>query len=424
MLEVKFYLKSVKPNKEGKQPIIAQIAFNYQKVRKSICKCKPSQWDKKNHRLKLPEVNHYSYDEFAKTNELLQNLKAAIRDLDNKALIEKRKVTEAEIRNILNLDFEKDEGKLDINFFDLFDEYLEFRKTTKAYNTYRGDRTVRNFLAKFEKATKFNMSFSTIDVTFADKLMRYCFLKEKIDNDYFVKIANVLKRYMEWSAKRGLYDINKFPKEELLSIKEKETDVVFLSLEELMILNNWNFKLERLSQARDLFCFAAFTGFRHSDAHTLLPEHIENGMVSKTTEKTHEGVKVPLNKHAKNILNKYIDEVYPLKQISNQKANDYIKECCKEIADNYTGRDIFKRKVVKVKISGRKITQEIKPLYEAITFHIARKTFITNSLMLGANLQAIQEMGAPKKPQHLKKYLKITDAFKSKVMRETWDTVE
>ncbi|WP_430813974.1 hypothetical protein [Carboxylicivirga sp. RSCT41] len=52
-----------------------------------------------------------------------------------------------------------------------------------------------------------------------------------------------------------------------------------------------------------------------------------------------------------------------------------------------------------------------------------RKTFITNSLMLGANLQVLQEMGAPKRPKHLAKYLKITDAFKNKVMEDTWDKV-
>ncbi len=423
MLEVNFYLKSVNPNKKGQKPIIAQIGFNYKKIRKSIFKSKPSEWDKKKQKLKLPEISHHNYDEFSKINILIDHMRSAIRDLENSALLEKRKVTDAEIRNILNLELKETE-EVSYDFFEKFDEYLEFRKATKAYNTYRGDKTVRNYLEKFEKATKFQLSYGTINALFADKLMNYCFAKEKIDNDYFVKIANVLKRFMDWSAKRGLYDIEKFPKEELLSIREKETDVIFLSLEELMVLHKWNFKVERLSQARDMFCFAAFTGFRHSDAHTLLIEHIEGSMITKLNIKTQKVTNIPLNKHAHSILNKYVNEIYPLKQISNQKANDYIKECCKEIADHSSGRDMFKRKVVKIKVSGRKVTQDIKPLHEAITFHIARKTFITNSLMLGANLQALQEMGAPKKPQHLKKYLKITDAFKSRVMSETWDKVE
>jgi hypothetical protein len=43
--------------------------------------------------------------------------------------------------------------------------------------------------------------------------------------------------------------------------------------------------------------------------------------------------------------------------------------------------------------------------------------------MLGVNLQVLQEMGAPKKQKDLKKYLKITDAYKNQVMKDTWDRV-
>jgi hypothetical protein len=63
------------------------------------------------------------------------------------------------------------------------------------------------------------------------------------------------------------------------------------------------------------------------------------------------------------------------------------------------------------------------PLYDGITFHFGRKTFITNSMILGANLQVLQEMGAPKKQRDLAKYLKITDAYKNQVMQDTWDKI-
>jgi len=68
-------------------------------------------------------------------------------------------------------------------------------------------------------------------------------------------------------------------------------------------------------------------------------------------------------------------------------------------------------------------TEESLPLHEAITFHTARKTFITNSIMLGVNIKALQDMGAPKKEKDLRKYLKITDAFKSQVMDNTWNVL-
>jgi hypothetical protein len=43
--------------------------------------------------------------------------------------------------------------------------------------------------------------------------------------------------------------------------------------------------------------------------------------------------------------------------------------------------------------------------------------------MLGINIKALQDMEAPKKVKDLKKYLKITDAFKSQVMDNTWNVL-
>ena len=43
--------------------------------------------------------------------------------------------------------------------------------------------------------------------------------------------------------------------------------------------------------------------------------------------------------------------------------------------------------------------------------------------MLGVNIKALQDMGAPKKEKDLKKYLKITDAFRSHVMDNTWNVL-
>ena len=79
--------------------------------------------------------------------------------------------------------------------------------------------------------------------------------------------------------------------------------------------------------------------------------------------------------------------------------------------------------MIKKSLIGRETTEVSLPLNESITFHTARKTFITNSIMLGVNIKALQDMGAPKKEKDLKKYLKITDAFKSQVMDNTWNVL-
>nr|WP_319400880.1 site-specific integrase [uncultured Carboxylicivirga sp.] len=422
MANINFYLKSAKPNKKGQTPVIAQIVFEGKKIRKQIGFIKKSHWNKNNQLAKLPDEDNANYEPYSAFNKSIGHLKTAMIELENKVRDEKRKVTESELRILLNL--EVTDERISKDLFEAFDEFLEVQKATMAANTVKGYKTVRNFLEKqFQGDTGHKLRFYEIDTLFADRLLSYCFQVKEIDNDYFVKIVAVLGKFLKWAEDRG-YHKGDVP-HSLKGIREKETDVIFLSLDELMVLNNYPFNSERLAHARDMFCFAAFTGFRHCDAHSLLPEHIQNEIIHKNQNKTQREAKIPLNKHARAILEKYKDKPYALKQISNQKANEYIKDCLEEIVtdEHFEEGQVFKRKVLIRKVSGRKVTEKAVELYKAITFHMARKTFITNSLMLGANLQVLQEMGAPKRPKHLAKYLKITDAFKNKVMEDTWDKV-
>lgn len=254
--------------------------------------------------------------------------------------------------------------------------------------------------------------------------MHFCFQKNPIDNDYFVKIVSVLKAFLNWAKEREKFKLE-FPKE-LEKIKEKTNDVVFLSQEELSILLNFEFTLKRHSKVRDMFCFACFTGLRHCDVINLTHESISNGFILQTMEKTQETATIPLNKFALQILEKYKGESTPLPIISSQNCNDYLKECLAIIAEKqeHPENELFNRRVRHRKVSGKKVVVTISPLKDAITFHVGRKTFITNSLMLGINLQALQSMGAPKKQEHLKKYLAIVDAFKSQEMQNSWDKID
>lgn len=418
MVSINFYLKSVTPNKKGQVPIIAQIAFDYKKVRKQIGKTKPGSWNKKSQRLKLPAPDAINYEEFASFNRFLEALQNKARELSNNLILEKRSASEGEIREVLSLQL-SEPGK---SFFELFDEFLESQKAIVSYNTLRGYKTVRNFLFYFQRDNGFELTFSKIDVHFGDMFSSYCFTEKKIDNDYFVKIINVLKKFFKWAKPRG-YHQQEFP-DILNGIREKETDVVFLTLEELMILYNYDFESERLGRVRDMYCFSCFTGFRHCDVVTLKNEHLNEVMVTKTQKKTQKQVSIPLNKYAKAILDKYRGQESPLHKISNQKANEYLKECLKYIAEDQEPGKLFNRKIIEKRVIGQRVEENAVPLYDGITFHSGRKTFITNSMILGANLQVLQEMGAPKKQRDLAKYLKITDAYKNKVMQDTWDKIE
>lgn len=422
MITVNFYLKSVKPNKKGEVPIIAQVANDYKKIRKQIGKNKPKNWNKKNQRLRLPDKDESTYEEFASFNQLLDSLQNEIRDLSNRTILEKKAASEAEIRQILNLNIDKQTSKPPLDFFDLFDEYIEIQKAIRALNTIKGIVTIRNFLFYFQRDTNFQITFDKIDMHFGDKLSSYCFNDKEIDNDYYIKIINVLKMFYRWAGSRG-YHQGEFP-DILNGIREKENDVIFLTLEELNILYNYNFESERLRRVRDMYCLSCFTGLRHSDLYTLEHAHINDEMITKTQKKTQSHINIPLNKQAKAILDRYKDQPTPLHRISNQKSNDYLKECLKLIAKDQKPNKLFNRKIIKRKMVGHQVKETAIPLYKGITFHTGRKTFITNSLILGLNLQALQKMGAPKKQKDLAKYLKITDAYMNQQMKDTWDKID
>ena len=132
--------------------------------------------------------------------------------------------------------------------------------------------------------------------------------------------------------------------------------------------------------------------------------------IQKTKTQNHA---IKLNKYAKEILNKYKGTIYePLPRISSQKFNDYIKECCElaEITQPFTIHWF-------VGTEKKTLTQ---PKCKFITSHTARKTFITNSLLLGMEPKAIKKIANIKKDAVLDKYMKVTEAFTDEQMDKAW----
>jgi integrase len=419
MAQIVFYLKSEKLDKQGKISLLAQITSDYKVYRMKLGKVRLRDWNKKNQRLKLSSLNAKEYDENSKMNAFIDDVESQARLLFNKVTKERRKPSEFELTNLLNIPEESALLK-STSVMDVFDDFIESNKSDKAKNTIKGYTTIKNFLIRFQDGTNYTLTWENMDVKFIDKLKKYTYLTEKKQLSYYAKITRVLSTFLHWSEDRNYYHDNIYPK---LKAEEAEKEVVFLSMDDLLVLMDYNFDTIRLQKVRDLYCFASFTGLRYSDVVSLKREHINNKMLTKTQVKTGYVKMIPLNDFALKILKKYEEDENPLPRMSIQKINDYIKECCKAIAQKQLPNTGFNVRVIKKTVIGSETTEESLPLHEAITFHTARKTFITNSIMLGVNIKALQDMGAPKKEKDLRKYLKITDAFKSQVMDNTWNVL-
>lgn len=125
---------------------------------------------------------------------------------------------------------------------------------------------------------------------------------------------------MKWAMNKGYHSNLEYQK---FSFAEKDKAVICLTPEELKALANFKFENERLSKARDLYCFGCYTGLRFSDIATLWREHFQNGYILKNITKPKEDDRITILPQAKAILDKYDDgSVYPLPRLSNPKLNE------------------------------------------------------------------------------------------------------
>lgn len=409
MITKKFYLKPGNTNKNGEKPIVMAIGIGKGRpfiihVQKTI---KPTQWSKAQQK-----PNNKCDAEYAK--EVLLILKAFSEKLDEittDAFNKNITLTPEYIKLKLKGEFTKNRPEF-VGFFDAFEEYIEVNKSVRANNTIKGYITTKNFLIDFKKKKKIPMDFQLIDINFFEDFRTYCYADKKININYFAKLINVLKSFMKWAEQKSYHHTTDYQN---FHAAEASKDVIFLKIDELLMLKDYVFESKKHARARDLYCFGCFTGLRISDVNNLTWNNIKEDNIQLTIKKTKKSSIIPLNKFSKEIIERYSGEQAPLPKLSNQKVNDYIKEACKIAGIN----EIIE---ITTYIGGNPSTKP-HPKYELITFHTARKTFVTNSLVLGMNVKTIMEITGHKKDSVFNKYLNIAEEFKKQQMDDTWGKV-
>ena len=241
------------------------------------------------------------------------------------------------------------------------------------------------------------------------------FLIKKNLNNTFSKHIDIFKTFMRWSEERDYHKNSSFKK---FKTTENEIEIIYLTKDELLQLLNFEFKKSKHSHVRDVYCFSCFTGLRFSDVYNLNKSNIHEDHIILNIQKTKSiDHIVPLNKYAKQILERYEGTIYyPLPVISSQKFNEYIKEAC-ELAEINTPVSI-------TRYSGQKRIDDIQPKHQLITSHTARKTFVTNSVIMGMNISVLKKITGHKKEESFRKYVNISEELKKNEMENTWDKMK
>lgn len=406
-----FELRKEKINQNGLIPIRLVVINNKNRIRKSInAKTAIEDWDNINLQINNPNSqDNKNYKLYQKFNKTINDVKSKVDKIFS--YFEYNEIPFSE--KIFNEKYDQDDVKVIITFADAYEEFIKVSKLTKASSTVIKYRSIKNFLDAFELHSKFTLRLDNIDFRFEEEFMEYCFNTKKTLNNYYAKIIKGLKAFMNWAYERGYHKNLSFKK---LKSKEEEVEVIYLTTDELMKLYHHPFSNQAKSRARDFFCLMCFTGQRHSDIYYLQDANIENDYLTFAIKKTKTiDHYVYLTKHAKELIEKYRETIYfPIPRITSQKLNEKIQECCEDIG-------LTQEIQLTRYIGAKKITQNFRKC-DLITTHAGRRTFITNSLVLGIPERIVRSISNHKDERSFRRYVNISDSHKQRELNK-WESL-
>lgn len=282
--------------------------------------------------------------------------------------------------------------------------------------------TVQKFVTMRNHLKAFNPKLKLSDFRNDDTLHRFSdfLLKTGLRNVTVRKDMKLVCWFLRWAERKSLVSDVAYP-----DIKYKGTDegfrnIVFLRPEELIRLHNYEYAVDSLARVRDVFCFCCFTGLRYSDVSKLSTSDISGDSITVVTKKTNDRLVVELNRYSKEILQRYGSlgrenrSLPALPVISNQRMNTYLKEAAK-LAGLDRMQDVSYYK-------GSRLFQVRKPLYEVITTHCARRTFVVMAMWLGVPLHVIQRWTGHSTIRAMQPYMDVLNDMKRREMSK-FDTL-
>lgn len=286
------------------------------------------------------------------------------------------------------------------SFFDLFDEFLQKRKLSKAreINFISLKRILQRYEMYVRERCVFSLDIDSITAETIEDFERFLRNEHTLYDEYkdlydrFPSIThtkqkslrpqprggntvnaifNRLRAFYNWCLDNDKTDNRPFRRYK--GVRELYGTPYYISIEERNQIYNAELS-EKLSVQRDIFVFQCLTGCRVSDLYRLTKASIINGAVEYIPHKTKEGhpvtLRIPLNDTAKEILRRY----------ESFKGSALFPFVCKQ-KYNYAIKEIFRLSCIRRTVTVLNPTtreEEKRPICEIASSHIARRTFIGN----------------------------------------------
>ena len=391
--KVLFYIKRTKTLKDGSAPIFVRLTVNGQRaefaLQKSIFE---EMWDQNNGKAKgltkvAKDVN--SYLDFVRSKMLLKK-----RELEEAG----HNITAYVLRNYyLGID------NSDKTILSIFKEHnlkceglvnKDFAPgTVERYNTCY--KHVSDFIKT--KYKRDDVLLNEVSPMFIRDFEYYMKVTRKCCNNTTVKYLKNFKKIILIAIANGWIKSNPFAN---IKFRLDDVDLAYLDDEELNILLNKKFSIDRMQQVKDVYLFCCFTGLAFVDVSSLKSEDIilkNNELwIKKQRQKTKNWCHIPLLPPAKDILDKYKSNPSCQKKglllpvLTNQKMNAYLKE----IAD-------------------------ITGINKHLSTHTARHTFATTvTLANQVSMEVVSKMLGHSSINMTKKYARVVDELIQKDMQK------
>jgi site-specific recombinase XerD len=367
-LTVLFHLRVDKRNQNGKSPIFCRITVEKERATFSLQRSVyPDKWDA------AKEMVKGNTEEVKNINAYISLIKNKIYEAHYK-LVDSNTPVDADMlkRLVLNKDRIKSKSVLRV-----FEDHNQKVKTligsTFAYGTYERYQTALKHLKDFVtwKYNRNDFFLHEIDHEFITEYDFYLRSVRKCNNNTTVKYIKNFGKIIRYSIANAWIDKNPFLN---FKMKLNKVDRGYLNKEELTMLIEKHFSINRLEQVKDVFLFQCFTGLAYCDVCKLTHENItpdDNNILWLKTKrtKTDTAVNVPLLPGALQIIEKYSnnktrssEKLLPVP--SNQKLNAYLKEI-----------------------------GELTGINKRLSCHLARHTFATTvTLANGISLESVSKM--------------------------------
>lgn len=266
------------------------------------------------------------------------------------------------------------------NLIEFIDIYRDLRSGKIAKRTDSKIGVLKSMLIKYtdSKNSPPVIEFKNLDNYFKDDVEKFFLANGYKHSTIYNKIKDI--RTIAKFAKQ--YDIEVHPhldswKLGLTKFNKDNPPKVYLTLDELKIIENTEMPHEYLNNARDWLIISCYTGQRVGDflrfEKSMINSRDNNLFIDFKQEKTQKLMSIPILSPIKRILNKR-DGQFPRK-ISDVKYNKYIKDVCRICKIN----DITIGQICKVDdLRQRRGILDSYPKYKLVTSHIGRRSFATN----------------------------------------------